>query len=152
MTVESHYRGEFCFLFFVFWEGRPNLRGGNSYHSSFDDPLGKGAALKADVTLQKCQIKAGNQECFEKLHLHYFQSLIHPLFWNSAASSPFHYVTVDRAGSQLKIKWGIQLYIVLNQSARLAIPHVHVTSYGAAAAILVMVRRTSLSTQYVVVR
>ena len=63
-----------------------------------------------------------------------------------------HYVTVDRAGSQLKIKWGIQLYIVLNQSARLAIPHVHVTSYGAAAAILVMVRRTSLSTQYVVVR
>ena len=83
-------------------------------------------------------------------HFHYFQSLIHPLF--GTASSPSHYITVDRAGSQLKIKWGIQLYIVLNQSAPLAIPHVHVTSYGAAAAILVMVRRTSLSTQYVVVR
>ena len=34
----------FCFLDFL-----PNLRGGNSYHSSFDDPLGKGAELKADV-------------------------------------------------------------------------------------------------------
>ena len=38
------------FLFFVFWKFRPNLRGGNSYHSSFDDPLGKGAAHEADVT------------------------------------------------------------------------------------------------------
>ena len=28
----------------VFADFRPNLRGGNSYHSSFDDPLGKGAA------------------------------------------------------------------------------------------------------------
>ena len=37
-------------LFFVFWKFRPNLRGGNSYHSSFDDPLGKGAAHEADVT------------------------------------------------------------------------------------------------------
>ena len=36
--------------FFVFWKVRPNLRGGNSYHSSFDDPLGKGAAHEADVT------------------------------------------------------------------------------------------------------
>ena len=35
---------------FVFWKVRPNLRGGNSYHSSFDDPLGKGAAHEADVT------------------------------------------------------------------------------------------------------
>ena len=99
-------------LFFVFWKVRPNLRGGNSYHSSFDDPLGKGAALKADVTLQKCQIKAGNQECFEKLHLHYFQSLIHPLFWNSAASSPSRYVTVDRTGSQLKINWHTAVYSI----------------------------------------
>ena len=41
---------ELFFLFFVFWKFRPNLRGGNSYHSSFDDPLGKGAAHEADVT------------------------------------------------------------------------------------------------------
>ena len=34
-------RSPFCFL---------DLRGGNSYHSSFDDPLGKGAAHEADVT------------------------------------------------------------------------------------------------------
>ena len=40
----------FAFFVFVFWKFRPNLRGGNSYHSSFDDPLGKGAAHEADVT------------------------------------------------------------------------------------------------------
>ena len=98
--------------------------------------------------LQKCQTKTGNQECFVTFTT-FNLSFTH---FFGTASSPSHYVTVDRAGSQLKIKWDIQLYIVLNQSARLAIPHVHVTSYGAAAAILVMVRRTSLSTQYVVVR
>ena len=42
--------GGLYFFFVVFWKVRPNLRGGNSYHSSFDDPLGKGAAHEADVT------------------------------------------------------------------------------------------------------
>ena len=56
VTVEAHYLSErvpICFLHGViafFADFRPNLRGGNSYHSSFDDPLGKGAALKADIT------------------------------------------------------------------------------------------------------
>ena len=46
-TWSFNYGDLKSFFFAIF---RPNLRGGNSYHSSFDDPLRKGAAHEADVT------------------------------------------------------------------------------------------------------